>query len=55
MSKVDDEFENVDRNHLLNAVYALYEDRAEGEHALNEFESDLEATAAAYEHAENTR
>lgn len=49
MSKVENEYEDVDRKKLLNAVYALYERRGEGEDAVEEFEADLEELALVYE------
>lgn len=49
MWKVEQEFEDVDRTKLLNAVYDLYEDRAEGENALDQFEADLERLSVVYE------
>lgn len=59
MSKVEREFEekdtyeDVDRKKLLNAVYALYEGRAEGENAVKQFEADLEELALVYERHED--
>ena len=55
MSDVEDESEDIERKHLLNAVYDLYEGKAEGDNALTQFEADLEALAAAYDHNEETR
>lgn len=52
MSKVENEFEDVDRKKLLNAVYTLYENRAEGEDAVEQFEADLEELALVYENHE---
>lgn len=52
MWKVEGEFEDVDRKKLLNAVYDLYEGRAEGEDAVEQFESDLEELALLYEQHE---
>ncbi|MDY6771266.1 MAG: hypothetical protein SV186_04930 [Candidatus Nanohaloarchaea archaeon] len=55
MSKVEnefgdsDEYEDADRTKLLNTVYALYEGRAEGEDAVEQFEADLEELALVYE------
>lgn len=49
MSKVENEYEDMDRKKLLNAVYALYEGRGEGEDAVVEFEADLEELALVYE------
>lgn len=52
MSKVENEFEDVDRTKLLNAVYALYKDQAEGEDAVEQFEADLEKLSLVYEEYE---
>ena len=52
MSKVEYEFEDVDRKKLLNAVYALYEGRAKGKDAVEQFVADLEELALVYEEHE---
>lgn len=54
MSLVENELE-VERKQLLNAVYELYEDQAEGSNALDQFEADLERLASAYERTEELR
>lgn len=49
MESVVAEFDDTDENQLYQSIYESYEDKAESDNALEQFEADLESLTVKYE------